>query len=272
MIDYDYEHIFSDNFSTDKTIEILKNIAKKDKNVKIILNSRNFGVFRSSFNAIIRSSGDAIIPMLDADLQDPPELIIDFIKHWNSGFKVVAGKRKDREENIVMRNIRKIYYRIITAIAEFYIPPDVGEYQLLDRDVVNALLKFDDYNPYIRGMIANCGFETKIIKYVQVKRFSGKSKFNLFSYINIFLNGFTSFSQVPMRISIYIGLILAVLSIFYSLYLLLIAFFFDIELSQSRNNDIIGCCFLFFWSYIIVFLVCLVNMLAQFILKLEKDQ
>ena len=109
LIDYDYEHIFSDNFSTDKTIEILKNIAKKDKNVKIILNSRNFGVFRSSFNAIIRSSGDAIIPMLDADLQDPPELIIEFIKYWNSGFKVVAGKKKDREENIIMRNTRKIY-------------------------------------------------------------------------------------------------------------------------------------------------------------------
>ena len=143
LIDYDYEHIFTDNYSTDKTIEILKRIAEKDKRIKIILNSRNFGVYRSCFNAIIRSSGDAVIPMFDADLQDPPELIIEFIKHWNAGYKVVAGKRKERKENFIMRNIRKIYYRIITLMAEFYIPPDVGEYQLIDRIAVNALLKLN---------------------------------------------------------------------------------------------------------------------------------
>jgi len=253
LVDYNYEHIFSDNFSTDKSIEILKKIAKKDKKVKIILNSRNFGVFRSSFNAIKRSSGDAVIPMFDADLQDPPELIIEFIKHWNSGYNVVAGKRKDREENFIMSNIRKIYYRIISLIAEFHIPPDVGEYQLLDRKVVNALLKFDDYNPYIRGMIANCGFETKIVKYIQAKRFSGKSKFNIFSYFNIFLNGFISFSHVPMRISIYIGFILSISSIIYSLYLLLESFIFDHKLANPGIMTLLVAVF-FFSGVILLFL------------------
>ena len=94
--DFQYEHIFADNYSTDKTISILKKIASQDKNIKIILNSRNFGVFRSTFNAIKKSSGDAVIPKLDADLQDPPKLIIDFIKHWKEGFKVIAGRRNKR--------------------------------------------------------------------------------------------------------------------------------------------------------------------------------
>ena len=100
---FEYELIFTDNFSTDKTISILRKLAQKDKKVKIILNSRNFGVFRSTFNAIKKSKGDALIPKLDADLQDPPELIIDFINYWQKGFKVIAGKRKDREENFLMK-------------------------------------------------------------------------------------------------------------------------------------------------------------------------
>jgi len=253
LTEFNYEHIFSDNYSTDKTIEILKRLSKNDKRVKIILNSRNFGVFRSSFNAITRASGDAVIPMLDADLQDPPELIIDFIKFWKEGYRVVAGKRKERKENFIMRNVRKIYYRIISSIAEFHIPLDVGEYQLLDRKVVDALLKFDDYNPYIRGMIANCGFETKIIKYIQAKRFSGKSKFNLLSYINIFLNGLISFSHVPMRISIYIGFILALMSIFYSIYLFILAFFYNIELANAGIMTLLVAVF-FFSGVILLFL------------------
>jgi len=264
LIDYDYEHIFTDNYSTDKTVEILKKIAKKDKRIKIILNSRNFGVYRSCFNAIIRSSGDAVIPMFDADLQDPPELIIEFIKHWNAGYKVVAGRRKEREENFIMRNIRKIYYRIITLLAEFYIPPDVGEYQLIDRIAVNALLKFDDYNPYIRGMIANCGFETKIVKYVQAKRFAGKSKFNLLSYINIFFNGLISFSHVPMRISIIIGFTLALASICYSIYLFILAFFFEIATAGIMTLLVA----LFFFSGVILLFL---GMLGEYVSAIHSQ-
>ena len=251
LSDFDYEHIFADNYSTDRTIEILKIVASNDKRVKVILNSRNFGIFRSTFNAIKRSSGDAVIPKFDADLQDPPELIKEFVKFWEKKYNVVAGRRKDREENFIMKNIRKIYYRIIANISEFYIPPDVGEYQLLDRKVVNALLQFDDYNPYIRGLIANCGFETKIIDYTHAKRFMGKSKYNLFSYFNIFLNSIVSFSIIPMRIAVYFGFLLSTISIIYSLYLFSLPIFFDKKLENAGIMTLLVA--VFFFSGIIIF-------------------
>ena len=251
--DYDYEHIFADNFSTDSTIQKLKKIAIKDNNIKIILNSRNFGIFRSTFNAIKRANGDAVIPKLDADLQDPPELIKEFITLWEQNYNVVAGRRKDRDENFIMKSIRKIYYRIITNISEFYIPPDVGEYQLLDKKVVHALLQFDDYNPYIRGLIANCGFETKIINYTHAKRHSGKSKYNLFSYFNIFLNGMISSSAVPMRSAVYIGFILSGASILYSLYLFSLPVLFGKTLDNAGMMTLLVAVF-FFSGIIILFL------------------
>ena len=260
LVNLKYEHIFADNFSTDDTILILRKLAEKDKNVKIILNSRNFGIFRSTFNAIKRAKGDAVISKLDADLQDPPELIIEFIKLWKKGFKVIAGRRKDREENFIMKNIRKIYYRIITFISNFHIPPDVGEYQLLDKQVVKALLKFDDYNPYIRGMIANCGFETKIVDYKQAKRFAGKSKFNFFSYFDIFLNGVISFSHFPMRIAIFTGFLFAILSISYSVYLFILYIFFNLRLENAGIMTLLVA--LFFFSGVILFFL---GMLGEYV-------
>jgi len=152
-----------------------------------------------------------------------------------------------------MKNVRKIFYRIITLISDFYIPPDVGEYQLIDRKVVKALLSFDDYNPYIRGMIANCGFETKIINYTQEKRYSGKTKFTLFSYLSIFFNAITSFSHFPMRVSIFIGSILSILSISYSAYLTTMYLFFDLRLENKGIMTLLVVQF-FFSGIILLFL------------------
>ena len=121
--DYDFEHIFADNGSTDGTVRVLRELAAEDPRVKVILNSRNYGPFRSTFNAILRSRGDAVIPMLAVDLQDPPELIPTFIEKWNEGFQVVAGARKSRREPFVLHQVRRLYYRVVTALAEFSIPP-----------------------------------------------------------------------------------------------------------------------------------------------------
>ena len=250
LIDYDFEHIFSDNFSTDNTIQILREISSEDKRVKVIINSRNYGVFPSTFNGILHSSGDAVIPMLPVDLQDPPEIIPEFVRKWDQGFEVVAGNRKDREEGFVLRNLRKLYYRIVTKISNFYIPVDVGEFQLIDKVVVNALRKFDDYNPYIRGMIANCGFNSTTIKYTHLTRKKGKSKFNFFSYFDTSLNAIISVSNFPMRIAFFIGLLISIISIVWSIYLLIEVVIYSREIAQPGiMSMLIG---LFFFSGIIL--------------------
>jgi len=217
--EYDYEHIFSDNNSEDGTLSVLKNIAKKDRKVKIIVNSRNFGVLPSTFNAILRTSGDGIIPMLSADLQDPPEIIPDFVRKWEEGYEVVSGSRKNREEGFIKRSLRIIYYRIVNKISDFNIPNDVGEYQLIDRVVVNALKQFEDYNPYIRGMISNCGFKSTIVKYKHAARKKGKSKFNFYVNYDFAMNGLISFSRVPLRIAFMLGILISFLSLLYAIYL-----------------------------------------------------
>ena len=250
VIEYDYEHIFTDNSSTDKTIDILKEISKHDKRVKVIINSRNYGVFPSTYNAIIRSSGDAVVPMLPLDLQDPPEIIPEFIKKWESGFEVVAGSRKERDEGLILRNLRKLYYRIITKLSSFYIPPDVGEFQLIDRSVVNAHRQFDDYNPYIRGMIANCGFNSTKIYYKHLKRLKGKSKFNLLSYLDTSLNAVISVSNIPTRIAFFLGAMVASLSILWALFLMIEVLFFDVSMAQPGiMSMLVG---MFFFSGIIL--------------------
>ena len=173
LADYRLEHIFVDNCSTDGTVDILKRIAREEPNVKIIVNSRNFGVFRSSFNGLKYATGDAILVMLPVDLQDPPELIPEFVHLWEQGYEVVAGARSNREEPFAMRTVRKIFYRIVNALSDFEILLDVGEFQLIDRKVLSAVLAHNDHYPYIRGIIASCGFRRIVVPYVWKARKSG---------------------------------------------------------------------------------------------------
>lgn len=214
--DYNYEHIFCDNNSQDNSPQILNELAGKDKRVKVILNARNYGPFRSTFNGLKYASGDAVVVMLVADMQDPPELIPDFVKKWEEGFDVVYGVRKKREESLILRSIRKLFYRSVSRFADFTIPLDAGEFQLIDKKVHQALLQFDDYYPYIRGMIASCGYKSTGVDYVWRKRKKGFSKNRLYHLIDQGLNGLISFTNVPMRILIFTGLIISILSILYA--------------------------------------------------------
>lgn len=217
---YDYEHIFCDNYSKDDTVKILRSIASQDKRVKIILNSRNYGPLPSTFNGILRSSGDAVLCLLAVDQQDPPGLIPDFVKKWEEGYQVVAGVRKTREEGIVMRLCRKIFYQLVSKMSYFPILPDVGEFQLIDKIVVDALRQFGDHHPYIRGMIASCGYESTIIEYTWKARKRGKSKLDLLFLINEALNGIISFSQTPLRLATYFGLTISIGALLYAFFLL----------------------------------------------------
>ncbi len=209
---YDFELIFADNASTDGTARVLRELAAADPRVKVILNSRNYGPFRSCFNAMLRASGDALVPMLAVDLQDPPELIATFVERWEEGYQVVAGRRRTRQEPWLLRTTRHLYYRLVTALADVSIPPDVGEFQLIDRVVLDALRGFDDHYPYIRGMIATCGFDVTTVDYEWRARARGVSKNRLYHLADQGLNGLISFSNAPLRLATLLGLTLALLS------------------------------------------------------------
>jgi glycosyltransferase involved in cell wall biosynthesis len=209
---YEYEVIVVDDCSNDGSIEILEEIAKKDKNFKVILNSRNYGVQVSTFNAIKYVNGDALIPMLPVDMQDTPELIVDFIKKWEEGFDIVYGIKKKREENFILVMLRNIYYKLITKISNESIPPYVGEFQLIDKKIYKELLNFDDYYPYTRGLIATLSSNSCGIDYVWKKRVSGQSKMNLLKLFDMAINGIISFSNFPIRIFTVFGILLTFLS------------------------------------------------------------
>jgi glycosyltransferase involved in cell wall biosynthesis len=220
--DYTYEHIFCDNASTDGTVSRLKEIAKLDRRVKIIVNARNVGPFRSTFNGLLSTSGDAVLVLLAADLQDPPELLPEFVKKWREGHEVVFGVRKRREENFLLLWTRKIYYRLVNQLANIHIPPDAGEFQLVDRVIIDALRQCDDYYPYIRGLVANCGFRTTRIEYTWKARKRGLSKNRLLHLVDQGLNGLVSFTMVPLRLCMFFGLLVAVSSLVFSLVTLVI--------------------------------------------------
>ncbi|HET9576862.1 MAG TPA: glycosyltransferase [Usitatibacter sp.] len=214
--DCDLEHIFCDNASTDGSVEILRRLARGEPSVKVVVNARNYGPFRSTFNGLRHARGDAIVVLFAADLQDPPEVIAEFMREWRAGADVVWGVRREREEGFVMRNIRKAYYRMVSRFAGIDIPLDVGEFQLVDKAVLAALLQHDDYYPYIRGMIANCGFNTKAVPYVWRARRRGLSKNRLYNLVDQGLNGLISFTNLPMRIAMFAGFAIALLSFVYA--------------------------------------------------------
>jgi glycosyltransferase involved in cell wall biosynthesis len=222
LSNYDYEHIFCDNASTDSTPQVLRGLAARDPRVKVILNARNFGPFCSTFNGLMATTGDAVVVLLAADLQDPPELVPEFVKRWEQGYQVVYGIRNQREESFLMHRIRKLYYWMVSKFADIHIPPNVGEFQLVDRVIVDALRGFEDHYPYIRGMIANCGFQVTGVEYTWKARKKGLSKNRLYHLVDQGLNGLVSFTKIPLRLCLLSGFLLAGLSIIYAFFSLIV--------------------------------------------------
>ena len=214
---YQVEHIFADNASNDHSPEILRALANENPSVKVILNARNFGPFRSMFNALRYATGDAVIVFLPVDLQDPPEMIPKMVKHWENGFEIVAGARTNREETLLLSTFRRLFYRITNQLSEFEIPENVGEFQLIDRKVWQAVVNHNDQYPYVRGIIASVGFSRLIMPYTWKARKRGVSKNNVFSLIDQAMNGIFSFTSVPLRLASFFGFGVAALAIIYSI-------------------------------------------------------
>ena len=204
-----YEHIFIDNASTDGTVRELRKIASGSKNVKVIVNSRNVGPFRNMYAAMAKASGRAIIPMLPADLQDPADKIPDLYQEWIKGYLVVYGERTNRQESLVMRALRGLYYRIVRTMSETDIPLNSGEFMLIDRRISDEICKLGDHYPYIRGLVAQSTSNSTSVPYTWGVRKKGKSKSNLLTLIDQAINGFVSTSRAPARIALLGGFLIS---------------------------------------------------------------
>ena len=241
---YDYEHIFIDNASSDNTVEILKEIAKNDNNVKIIVNSRNFGHLRSPVYAMMQASGDAVISLV-ADLQDPPEMIVDFIRSYEEGYNIVLGIKESSKENSLMFKIRGLYYSLLNKVSDTEIYENYTGFGLYDKKTIEALQKMPDAYPFFRGMIAEIGYKVKKINYKQPIRYKGVTKNNFYTLYDIGILGLINNSKVLLRLSIFIGFIFGSLSIIIGIYYFVMKLMFWDSLSLGIAPLIIGAFLMF---------------------------
>lgn len=200
----EFEHLFVDNASTDGTVEELRAIAAQDPKVKVILNNRDFGHVRSPFHGLLVAPGDAVIVMA-SDLQDPPELVPDFVRKWLGGVPVVVGEKVSSAESPLFFSVRKAYYRVLRRIANVDLLENVTGFGLYDRRVVEAFRSLDDPYPYVRGLISELGFPVARIPYEQPRRERGLTKNNFLTLYDVAMLGMTSHSKAPLRLATMLG-------------------------------------------------------------------
>ena len=242
--EYEFEHIFCDNASTDRTVELLKEVAKHDNRVKIIINSRNFGILKNTYNGVLSATGDAILLFMPVDLQDPPELIPKFVKLWAEGHEIVYGIRAKREEGVVLLAARKAYYRLLSNLTYVNYPPDVGDFQLVDKRVLEAMRQIDDAQPFMRLMTFDCGFKSIGVEYTWRARTYGRSQNNLAKMFEQGLNGIVSFSGAPLRLALISGFLISGISLLYALGVFLLTLFGFVH-SQAGIPTIVIALFFF---------------------------
>lgn len=208
---YDYEHIYIDNSSKDKTREKLRELAGKNPKIKLIFNTRNFGHIRSPFHGLLQATGDAVI-LMASDLQDPPILIREMIQKWEAGHKVVMGVKSESRESPLMFAIRKAYYNLISRIADVQLEKNYTGFGLYDQVVLNQLRKIDDPYPYFRGLISDLGYPAARVYFTQPNRVRGISANNFYTLYDMAMLGITSHSKVPLRLATLAGFAMSILS------------------------------------------------------------
>jgi glycosyltransferase involved in cell wall biosynthesis len=229
---YDYEHICIDNASTDGTVKKIKEIAAADHRVKLIVNARNFGHIKSPYYAILQSKGDACI-LIASDLQDPPEMIPEFIQKWEAGFKTVLAVKPESEEAPLMFLLRKIYYGFINRISEIPLVQNATGAGLFDRVVIDILRNLQDSYPYFRGLLCEIGFPIATVPFKQPRRKRGVTKNNFYTLYDIGMLGITNHSKMPLRLMAMSGFLLSFLS-------LIVAFIFFIAKLLYWNSFQLG--------------------------------
>ncbi|WP_303012258.1 glycosyltransferase family 2 protein [uncultured Bacteroides sp.] len=246
LVDYTYEHIFIDNASKDHTVAILRELAREDKNVKLILNIKNFGHIRSPYYGLLQATGDAAILMV-ADLQDPPSLIPVFIRKWEEGNKIVLGVKNKSKENPIMFGLRKMYYRLMAKSSSIGHISNFTGFGLYDNSFLDTLRDINDPYPYFRGMVAELGADYCAVNYTQPIRKKGKTKNNFYTLYDMAMLGFVNHSKLPLRMASFIGFIVAFLSLLVGIVYLIYKLVYWDSFSLGMAPLIIG---LFFFSSI----------------------
>jgi polyisoprenyl-phosphate glycosyltransferase len=241
---YRYEHIFIDNSSTDKTVDNLRRIAAHDRNVKLIVNARNFGHIRSPMHVLFQAQGDAVIGIV-SDLQDPPEMIPNLIREWENGYAIVLGAKSSSEENGLVFWARKKYYRLVNRLSSVETFENCTGFGLYDRRVVDIIKAMDDPYPYFRGLLAEIGLPHKKLYYDQPKRKRGVTKNNFYTLYDMAMLGITNLSKVPLRLVTFSGFVSAACCIFVACAYLVYKLLFWDRFSVGMAPLVIG---IFFFS------------------------
>ena len=260
-----YEHIFIDNASTDETVLKLREIARNSKNVKVIVNSRNVGPFRNMYAAMAKASGRAVIPMLPADLQDPADKIPDLYQEWVNGYLVVYGVRTNRQESLLMRGMRGLYYRLVRTMSETDIPINSGEFMLIDRKISDEICKLSDHYPYIRGLVAQSTSNSISIPYTWGARKKGSSKSSFISLVDQAINGIVSTSKAPARIALLGGFFISGLGFLAGLWSLIANFVGAPTALQGIPTLIVA---LFFFGGIQLFFL---GLIGEYVLSIHSQ-
>jgi glycosyltransferase involved in cell wall biosynthesis len=256
--EYTFELILIDNASKDDTVKVLREIASRDKRLKVIVNNRNFGHVRSPYYAALQAGGDAIIAMA-SDLEDPPEMIPQFVRKWEEGYKLVLAQKTSSEESSAFYLVRKFYYFLVNRLSDIPLVKDVTGFGLYDRRVIDDIRKIGDPYPYLRGMICDLGYEQFLIPFRKPVRKRGFSKNNFYTLYDLAILGITNHSKVPLRLSIMAGVGMGILSFLVALAYLVYKLLFWNNFSVGTAPVVIG---LFFLGAVQLFCI---GMLGEYI-------
>ncbi|MCI0502363.1 MAG: glycosyltransferase family 2 protein [Fusobacteria bacterium] len=248
---YEYELIFIDNSSTDNTRNLIEELCVLNKKIKAIFNAKNFGQFNSPYYGMLQAEGDCVI-LIAADFQDPVELIGNFIKEWENGYKIVSAIKHSSKENRIMRFLRSCYYKVIKKMSDVEQIEHFTGFGLYDKSFIEVLRKLDDPTPFLRGIVAELGYDRKDIFYEQAKRRAGKTSNNFFSLYDASMLSFTSYTKTGLRFATFFGAIISSLSMVIGLVYLILKLVFWDNFSAGTAPILIG---IFFLGSIQVFFI-----------------
>lgn len=259
-----YEFIVIDNNSNDNTVNILRSIAKDDKNFKVILNSKNFGHIRSPFYALKFARGDCVI-CLASDFEDPPELLINFIELWKKGHKVVMARKRIKNANFFTKVFKNSYYKLLKKFSNLDLPIHTTGMGLYDKSIISNLLKLNDPYPYFRAMISEITDKIKYIDFEKPDRKYGKSKNNLFSLYDMGISALVKYTNFPMRLLVYIGFLLSVFSLLISVLFFLYKIFYWSSFDVGIAPLVIGVFLIF------SFLILILGIIGEYLIEIIKQ-
>ena len=266
-INCDYEHLIIDNNSTDGTIDKIRQLAKTDKNVKIIINAKNYGHIRSPFYALLQTNSDATI-LMASDFQDPVDLIEEYIEKWKNGKKIVLGQKISSEENKIKYSIRTLFYNFLNKISEFELPKNTTGSGIFDKSIIDKLKKINDPYPYFRGLITELGEEITTIQFRQPLRKSGITKNNILTLYDIGMLGIVKHSRKPLRFMTLLGFLASIASLAVGIIYLFYKLLFWNSFSLGLAPIIIG---IFFVSAVQITLLGLVGEYIGVILLHQRN-